>query len=249
MIRTLVVEDDPHLADAHSQYVARVPGFHTVGVVHTGGEALRFVAQHEVDLILLDFYLPDITGLRVCQTLRAHARPVDVIAVTSARDVAIVRSAVAQGVIQYLLKPFTFATFRDKLERYAEYRHALSGPVAAVAGQQDVDRALSALRTSRPAVPPKGMSKATLDVIEQRLRDAPAGLSAAGLAMDMGISRVTSRRYLEYLTDQQLATRTPRYGTTGRPEHIYRWTAQARQAAAANPGQDDPPAPDMTHPR
>lgn len=234
MIRTLVVEDDPRLAAAHSQYVARVPGFRTVGVAHGGGEALRFIAQHEVDLMLLDFYLPDITGLRVCQTLRAHGRPVDVIAVTSARDVAIVRSAVAHGVVQYLLKPFTFATFRDKMERYAEYRHALSGPADTIAAQQDVDRALSALRRSTGGSLPKGMTKATLDMIEQHLRAAPTGLSAAALATDMGISRVTCRRYLEYLTNQQLAARTPRYGTTGRPEHIYRWVAPPRQGCRSH---------------
>lgn len=73
MIRTLVVEDDPRLADAHSQYVERVPGFRTVGVAHGGHEALRFVGRTEVDLVLLDFYLPDMTGLDVCRALRAGA--------------------------------------------------------------------------------------------------------------------------------------------------------------------------------
>lgn len=225
MIRTLVVEDDPLLADAHSQYVQRVPGFRTVGVVHAGGEALRFIGRREVDLVLLDFYLPDMTGLDVCRALRARGTEVDVIAVTSARDLEIVRSAVAQGVVQYLLKPFTLATFRDKLERYAEYRRALTGSATATPAQQDVDRALSALRGSTGPNLPKGMSKDTLDAIEELLRSAPDGLSAGEVAEAVGVVRVTGRRYLEYLAEHGLALRSPRYGGPGRPEHVYRWVA------------------------
>lgn len=231
-IRTLVVEDDPLLADAHSQYVGRVPGFRTVGVVHGGGEALRFIGRNDVDLILLDFYLPDMTGLDVCRALRAGGSEVDVIAVTSARDLEIVRAAVAQGVVQYLLKPFTLAAFRDKLERYADYRRALAGTgdaAASTLGQQDVDRALSALRGSSgggggPNLP-KGMSKDTLDAIEALLRSVPGGLSAGEVAERVGVVRVTGRRYLEYLAEHDLAVRSPRYGGPGRPEHVYRWVS------------------------
>jgi response regulator of citrate/malate metabolism len=151
---------------------------------------------------------------------------VDVIAVTSARDLEIVRAAVAQGVVQYLLKPFTLAAFRDKLERYAEYRRALTGSADATAAQQDVDRALSALRGNTGSTLPKGMSKDTLDAIEELLRAAGDGLSAGEVAQRVGVVRVTGRRYLEYLADQGLARRSPRYGGTGRPEHVYRWSAR-----------------------
>lgn len=224
MIRTLVVEDDPLLADAHAEYVGRVPGFTAVGVVHSGAEALRFLGKNEVDVVLLDFYLPDMTGLDVCLALRSRGHAVDVIAVTSARDVEIVRAAVAQGVVQYLLKPFTLAAFKDKLQRYAEYRRTL-GPSAGQAAQQDVDRALAALRGSTGGPLPKGMSNETLNVVVDRLRGAAEGISAGQLGEELGTSRVTARRYLEHLADQGLAQRAPRYGSAGRPELVYRWAA------------------------
>jgi response regulator of citrate/malate metabolism len=150
---------------------------------------------------------------------------VDVIAVTSARDIEIVRAAVAQGVVQYLLKPFTLAAFRDKLERYADYRRALAGQGDATPdlAQQDVDRALSALRGGGEPHLPKGMSKDTLDAVEELLRASPAGLSAGEVAERVGVVRVTGRRYLEYLAEHSLAVRSPRYGGPGRPEHVYRW--------------------------
>lgn len=222
MIRTLVVEDDPLIAEAHRIYVERVPGFVASGVVHSGAEALRFLAGGEVDLVLLDFYLPDVTGLDVCRTMRANGHTTDVMAITSARDLDLVRAAVAQGVIQYLLKPFTFAAFRDKLERYADYRRQLAHPAGAPA-QHDIDRALAALRDPDRAPLPKGLSPDTLTTVIATLRESGEGLSAAQLATTLGVSRVTARRYLEHLTDQNLAVRRPRYGGPGRPEHYYQW--------------------------
>ncbi|PXY19716.1 response regulator [Prauserella muralis] len=220
MISVLVVEDDPVAADAHREYVERVPGFTVVGVVHAGNEAVRFCARDSVDLVLLDFYLPDTHGLAVCQALRAAGSTADVIAVTSARDLAVVRAAVSAGVVQYLLKPFTFASLRDKLERYAQFhdRAARSGEIS---GQADVDRMLATLRSPDHGSLPKGMSGATLDAISAVLAEATDGLSAAAVATATGVSRVTARRYLEYLADSGLAERRPHYGSVGRPEVRY----------------------------
>ena len=221
MIRTLVVEAEPLKADAHREYVERIPGCAAVGVVHSGAAALRFLSGHEVDLVLLDFYLPDLAGLEVCQAIRARGHTAGIIAVTSARDVETVRRAVAQGVVQYLLKPFTFASFRDKLERYAEYHRQLTAPRGATA-QHDIDQALAALRGGQPARP-KGLSAETLTAVVEALREAADGLSAAQAAAALGMSRVTARRYLEHLADQRLAERRPRYGSPGRPELTYCW--------------------------
>ncbi|PRX46755.1 response regulator of citrate/malate metabolism [Prauserella shujinwangii] len=220
MIDVLVVEDDPVAADAHRQYVERVPGFTVAGVVHSGGEAVRFCERRRVDLVLLDFYLPDTHGLAVCRALRAAGTAVDVLAVTSARDLAVVRAAVSAGVVQYLLKPFTFASLREKLERYAEFRAQATG-AGEVSGQADVDRMLAALRTPDHHALPKGMSGPTLDAVTAALGDAPDGLSAAAVATVTGVSRVTARRYLEYLADNGLVRRRPHYGQVGRPEVRY----------------------------
>ncbi|MEE1927446.1 response regulator [Streptomyces sp. TRM 70351] len=229
MITTLVVEDDPRIADAHAQFVDRVPGFTAVGAVHRGREALDFVEREAVDLVLLDFYLPDMTGLDVCRALRTRrgtADLTDVIAVTSARDAGVVRSVVAHGVVQYLMKPFAFAAFRDKLERYADFRRELV-PRAGATAQQDVDRAFAALRGSVGGPLPKGLSATTLEAVVGHLRRAaPAGLSASAVGELTGVSRVTARRYLEHLAAQGLAGRAPRYGGQGRPEHVYRWAGR-----------------------
>jgi response regulator of citrate/malate metabolism len=225
VIRVLVVEDDPVLAGAHTELVGRVPGFEVIGVAHSGAEALRFLAAREVDLLLLDVWLPDMTGLDVLRALRGRGRTTDAIAVTSARDLDVVRTAVSQGVVQYLLKPFTFAALRERLGQYADYRRQVTGPDrASVEAQQDVDRVLAALAPSpaRPSLP-KGMSEDTLAAVVRTLRAATGELSASQVADDVGVSRVTARRYLEHLAEQRLASRSPRYGGAGRPEYLYGW--------------------------
>ncbi|WUR62077.1 response regulator [Micromonospora chokoriensis] len=226
-IRVLVVEDEPLLAEAHSAYTERVPGFVVVGVAHTARAAmaaLRAGGGGDVDLVLLDFRLPDLHGLDVCRALRAAGSSVDVLAVTSARDLAVVRTAVSLGVTHYLLKPFTFAAFRDKLERYADYRaQALAD--GEVAAQHEVDRMFATLRGTAGHSLPKGLDAQTLNRVRAALSDgtgAQVGLSATEVSAATGTSRVTARRYLEYLVTIDRAVRTPRYGTPGRPEVEYR---------------------------
>ncbi|MBL1085732.1 response regulator [Streptomyces actinomycinicus] len=224
-IRVLVVEDDPVAADAHVMYVGRVPGFVAVGKAHTGAEARRILDRTPVDLLLLDLHLPDGHGLQLARSLRAAGYHADVIAVTSARDLAVVREGVSLGVVQYVLKPFTFATLRDRLARYAEF-HAAVGEAS---GQDEVDRALASLRAPSPAALPKGLSGPTLERVTAALREAASeGLTAARVAEAVGISRITARRYLEHLVEAGRAGRSPLYGQVGRPELVYRWVPQGR---------------------
>ncbi|MEV6314660.1 response regulator [Streptomyces sp. NPDC051776] len=219
-IRVLVVEDDPVAADAHALYVERVPGFAVAGTVHSGAGAQRHLEREPVDLLLLDLYLPDGHGLQLVRLLRAAEHTADVIAVTSARDLAVVREGVSLGVVQYVLKPFTFATLRDRLVRYADFR-ASAGEAS---GQDEVDRALAALRAPQPASLPKGLSGPTLEAVTRVLRSSGAqGVTASAAGEAVGISRITARRYLEHLVDAARAERSPQYGQVGRPELCYRW--------------------------
>jgi len=222
-IGVLVVEDEPVAADAHVAYVGRVRGFAVRGKALDGATAIRLLGDpsSEIDLVLLDMYLPDMHGLDVVRAMRTAGHRADVIAVTSARDLAVVRAAVSQGIVQYLLKPFTFAGLREKLERYAAYRLQLAGDVAI--SQHEVDRVLATLRGSDSGSLPKGMSAESLDAVVLVLRPASESLSATEVAEAVGTSRVTARRYLEYLANSALVVRRARYGGAGRPEVEYRW--------------------------
>ena len=221
MIRTLVVDDDYRVADLHSAYVDRVPGFQVVARTHSGLGALESVDQLRPDLVLLDIYLPDMSGLEVLQRLREEDHPpVDVIAITAAREVESLRTAMRGGVVHYLIKPFLFTAFEDKLLSYAAARERLTR--IGHAEQGDVDRIFAALRTVPNETLPKGLSESTLELVVQVLGRSRSGLPAAAVAEAAGVSRVTARRYLDHLCQLGRAELTMRYGGPGRPEHRYR---------------------------
>jgi response regulator of citrate/malate metabolism len=176
-----------------------------------------------IDLVLLDIGLPDASGIALASGLSGLRPAPDIIAITSERDLEMVRAAVAHGAVTYLLKPFTFAAFRDRLERYQRYRTALS-PGTDAASQAEVDRALGELRIGADrSVAPKGAAPATTDEIARAVRDRADGLTANEAAKLVGVSRVTAWRYLERLADDGTVTRLTDYGKAGRPNTRYQW--------------------------
>jgi len=134
---------------------------------------------------------------------------------------------VATGVVQYLIKPFTYATFADKLASYRQFRDHLAGPgpgaTGAGASQSDVDQAFASLRAPSELPLPKGLSASTLESVQDFIKAQPGAVSASEAMEALGMSRVTARRYLEYLADAGTVSRAARYGAPGRPENEYRW--------------------------
>lgn len=225
MIRTLVVDDDPMAASIHRSYVERVPGFEVVGEAHTGADAIAHIRSLQPDLALLDIYLPDMTGLEVLRELRDRKAHVDVIAVTAAKDVDTLRSAIHGGVVHYLVKPFFFDALRERLESYAAHRHRLERLTEPE--QADIDHVFSLLRLQGRKSLPKGISAPTLRRVMDAMRESDDEVTAVDVAERAGISRGTARRYLEYLAATGAVELSLRYGTTGRPEHLYRWAVGA----------------------
>lgn len=229
-VRVLVVDDEPITAAAHAEYVDRLDGFVVAHVAHNGRDALRRLAEtadgaEPIDLVLLDLNLPDAGGVDLCRRIRSSGLQTDVIAITAVRDVQTVRDAVSVGVVLYLIKPFTFATFADKLRNYLEFRQRFT-ETAEFTTQGEPDRSLATLRTRSSAQAraqlEKGLSEETLDRVLAELGTSAEPRSAAEVGAATGISRVTARRYLEYLDDHELVERSLRYGRPGRPELEYR---------------------------
>jgi len=227
MIGVLIVDDDFMVAKVHAGFVAAVDGFEVIGTAATGAQALAEVERLRPDLVLLDVYLPDMTGLDVLRSLRATGFPVDVVVISAARDVDTIRSALHGGVLNYLVKPFDRRTFEARLHDYAR----MHGELAELdeAGQHDVDRMFGRARAAAPAVAqtPKGITQETLELVRSALAGAGEdGLSATECSERTGLARVSARRYLEQLVTVQEADVRQRYGTAGRPER--RFTLRSR---------------------
>ncbi|MGE2730418.1 response regulator [Mycolicibacterium vaccae] len=214
----LVVDDDFMVAEIHRRFVDRVAGFRAVGVAHTGTAAVAATRQLRPHLILLDVYLPDMTGLDVLQQLRSEGDRVDVIMITAARELDTVRGALDGGAADYLIKPFEFPQLEAKLSAFAARADALQS--AGGADQHLIDTLFGGPAVVPPKVLPKGLGAETGELVLAAVRDA-GEVSAAECADLIGISRVSARRYLEHYLSVGLLELRLQYGV-GRPERRYR---------------------------
>ena len=232
MIRTLVVDDDYHVAHAHALSVGRVPGFSVTGEAHSAEEARLVIKAEQPDLLLLDMYLPDYSGLDLVRRLTSestgsagadapgHVGHVpDFLLVTAARDIQSVRSAMQLGAIYYLVKPFTFAALREQLESYRQWRQRLER--SAQADQGTVDALYGLLRSPAVASATRSNLPPTMARVLDIVRSSAAPLGAADVADRLGVSRPTAQRYLAILVQKNAIDLELAYGTTGRPEHRY----------------------------
>jgi response regulator of citrate/malate metabolism len=195
-----------------------VPGFRVAGRARTAADARAKAAA--ADLVLLDVYLPDESGLDLLPGLAA-----DVIMATAATDQESVRTAFSRGALHYLIKPFTAAELAERLRAYARYRERLA--CGGQLSQADVDRAVRVLHEMPRGAPRamKGQSPVTSRLVAEALRNADQPRSAAEISEEVGVSRATAQRYLASLAQTGRALVTLRYGSTGRPEHEYVWSS------------------------
>jgi two-component system CitB family response regulator len=247
-IRTLIIDDDVAVAGIHHGFLLARGGFDVVSMAHTGQQGLDLAEELRPELVLLDIHLPDMSGLDVLQQLRGRQQALDVLVITASRELETVRGAMAGGVLHYLVKPFTSQALNERLDEYLILRRELAaGGAAGPLDQDSIDRLVAPTRRATAAASgagpaaeplaepmaapaaapaarlPKGLSRPTLDAVIEALKSSPEDISAAGMALQLGLSRVSARRYLEYLVIHGSARLTPRYGAAGRPENRYMW--------------------------
>ncbi|WP_306590629.1 response regulator [Geothrix sp. 21YS21S-4] len=224
MIRVLLVEDDPMVAELNRIYLTRVKGFEAVALVRSAPEALELLRSRPVDLLLLDIFMPGQSGIELMEEIRRAGVDVDVIFVTAARDTATIDRALKLGAVDYLIKPFEFERLKQALERYRETRHRIREGQAL--DQTELDKHLG----RRPAEParaaglPKGLDRNTLDRVLRAILawpEASPWFTSEEIGQQVGLSRVSVRKYFEFLAALHVLRMEPGYGTGGRPVHRF----------------------------
>lgn len=223
MYKVLIVEDDPMVAMINEQYVARHDGFEVVGKCGDGNSALDFLDKNAVDLIVMDVFMPYTDGFETLRQIRERQIPTDVIMVTAANERDSLREALHLGVVDYLVKPFTFERFRMALDKFIAQRDALEG--LEKVNQKNIDFLIDKSRKNADELHPKGIQDKTLQLILAHLGDKGGQwLTGDELAESTGLTGVTVRRYMSYLIEKGLAEGDMNYSTGGRPSMLYRPT-------------------------
>jgi two-component system response regulator DctR len=217
MINVLIVEDDPMVVEVNSGFLEKIPHFKLCETAATAEEAEKKITEFNPDLILLDMFLPDRSGLEVLKFIREQELKSDVIMITAARDTATIHEVFRLGATDYLVKPFRFERFKSALEAYLKMWKKLSG--SRTLNQDDIDEFKRVREDSEEL--PKGLSETTLRQIVLALIEEDKPVTAEELASMLGMARVTVRRYLEYLQQSGKIKVEIQYGSVGRPSHYY----------------------------
>ncbi|MFG0211499.1 response regulator [Brevibacillus porteri] len=213
------------IIDINKRFVSKIEGFEVIATATNGTDAKELLSCTRPQLVLLDVYLPDMLGTELVWFIRQHYREVDVIMITAAKEMEMVQEALRGGVFDYIVKPLVFERFRERLESYRE--HVIRTREAVEVDQEVIDQMLTRrlfAPKNRDALAPKGIDLLTLEkVIEAIRQTGDKGVSAEEIGREIGTSRTTARRYLEYLVLEKKARAELIYGTVGRPERKYRY--------------------------
>lgn len=221
-VTVLVVDDDFRVAAVNAGFVDHVPGFRTIGEAHTAAEALEQIDTHHPDLVLLDLYLPDGTGLDLIRTMLGADHAPVVMVISAANDVATVRASMQLGAVGYLVKPFELTDLSARLVAFRDAQVRMAG-LSGAASQADIDRIFGMRRpVGAPGRPVEGARLApTLRLVYEAVAASGGSASALEVAAAVGISRATAHRCLTQLERTGLVRMELQYGATGRPEHRY----------------------------
>jgi two-component system response regulator DcuR len=226
VINVLIVDDDPMVAELNRRYLEQVDGFRWQGSVSTIQAAKQMLLEGDapIDLVLLDIYMQKDNGLDLLPVIRQMPNNVDVIMISSASDMPAIKKALRYGVVDYLIKPFQFTRFQEALSAYREEHQLLEQNEAL--NQSELDTLIR--RNNSRVAPdktklPKGLTKLTLqsvwDWVKQSRKQA---FSTEEMAAEIGISRVSCRKYLVYMADIGVLDTDIFYGSVGRPVYLYK---------------------------
>ena len=219
--KVLIVEDDPMVSLINEQYVNRNKAFRVVKKCKDGKSALAYLENNDVDLIVLDVYMPLMDGFETLRQIRKNKKSVDIIMVTAANDRASLEEALHLGVVDYLVKPFTYDRFRIALDKYVSQVAALKD--LDTLNQKNIDFIIENAHKKSEELYPKGIQEKTLQTILDEMKKNPSKwMTGDEIAERIGLTGVTVRRYLNHLTEKGILLSEIDYETGGRPCMRYR---------------------------
>ena len=221
-LSVVIAEDDPRIAEIQSRFIDRIDGFEVVGIGNTIAESEELIDVFKPDLVLLDVYFPVGNGVDLLWKIRRLYKYIDVIFITAAKEVETLQDAIRGGAFDYVLKPMTFSRFQSTLENFSQHRSKIKGITSL--DQENVDQILHPNQDSvqMDVRMPKSINPLTLEKVEDEVNKLDShGVNAEVIGLQIGISRTTARRYLEFLVSKGKVKPSLVYGSVGRPERLY----------------------------
>lgn len=224
MYKVYIIEDDPMVSSINERFINKLDNFKVIGKSLTGIDVLTKITSLNPDLILLDVFMPGLNGIELLEEIRRASIKVEIIMITAAQDVATITDALQLGVIDYLIKPYDFTRLKKALDSFATKVELIKDSKTLT--QQDLDKIKNMNHSENNNITqsidlPKGLDEITLSKILNIIITSEYPLSSSEVGDKLSVSRITARKYLEYLADKNSIQIHLKYGNTGRPTRLY----------------------------
>lgn len=225
MINVLIVEDDFRIADIHEGYLRTITSIQDIYKVNLARDAAQVIEENEIELVLVDIYMPDQLGIDLIRDLKKQYPTLNFIIITAANSSQLLEESLRIGVFYYLIKPVT-------LKKFEEVIHKFENRKAMIHSTEHVDQTMVDTILKRGALfingeadgvyaLPKGINTITLSNVKDIVKGSKNGLTVDDISEILGSSRTTARRYLEYLVSIHQMKAEIEYGIVGRPQRKY----------------------------
>ena len=220
MMKVLIVEDDPMVALINKSYLEQIGDIEVLGPVMYEKDIINILEKEDINIILLDVFLPEKSGIEILQSLRSKSFFNDVIMITAANNIEEIKKAFAYGSIDYLVKPFEFERFNLALNNYKSRYNLVEEQ--SILKQDELDKTIIHQDTDVEVTLPKGLDKNTLNTVWSEIIKIDGMFTTEEISAKVGISRVSIRKYLEFLKSLKLLSLDLHRGSVGRPVYKYK---------------------------
>ncbi|MFT5876094.1 MAG: response regulator of citrate/malate metabolism [Clostridium sp.] len=226
MIKVLIVEDDPMVREINEKFLKKVEGFELYDSVNSIEKAKEVILNGKPDLVLLDVFFPQGLGTDLLKWIRLENLKCDAILITADRNTETVEEAFRYGAVDYLVKPFIFNRFKEALLQFERRKNSFKN--ADSMEQKVIDKYTIKENKNRVEYYEnigdiKGFNQYTYEKILVGISDMKNNpFTSEQIAINIGVSRITARRYLDYLEKEQKLVVEMEYGKVGRPKNKYR---------------------------
>ncbi|MBO0479709.1 response regulator [Vagococcus fluvialis] len=229
MTHILIIEDDPMVQFIHQSYLEKISSNYVIDVCTSIEDSLLILKKKSVDLILLDIHLEDGNGLNLLSELRTKKRDIDVILITASKEAILVKESLHLGVLDYLIKPFTFERFAKSIALYQKKIDQLNSSELDQSLIDSLIQPYSADTLSKEEEMEKGLTQETLTLVIKTIQKLEQPFTIQALTQATNLSHVSIRKYVSHLEKKQQLTSKNIYLKVGRPYKTYIWNEKNNQ--------------------
>ncbi|BAN93357.1 response regulator [Streptococcus dysgalactiae subsp. equisimilis] len=220
-MNVLIIEDNPMVDFIHRNYLEKTALFDSIMSSNSMASAPNILTTYAIDLILLDIHIIDGNGISFLETLRAQHHPCEVIIISAANDGNSIRDGFHLGIIDYLIKPFTFERFQESIQQFVTHREHLANQQLEQAQIDQLKCLTSKKDTKNKQLLEKGLSESTFQWIMENIKAFDQPFTIQELASACHLSHVSVRKYIAYLEENKQLNSQQIFTKVGRPYRVY----------------------------